>query len=126
MLSTWPQVGVWLREATESQLTGGGGGGQGAVLSNRFSVSGISDTPGYQERPENKTGAPEGRCGWAPSAPEPKGGESTGGRGGCWVVPTRLRVLGPVCGWSTGRHSSGRLDMLFRGKPVPSFKCGGP
>jgi hypothetical protein len=27
------------------------------------------------------------------------------------MIPTRVRVLGPVCGWSTGKPSDRRLDM---------------
>jgi hypothetical protein len=40
-LSTLPQVGIWLCEATDPTRWGGGGGGQGAVPDTRFSVSGI-------------------------------------------------------------------------------------
>ena len=36
MLSSWPWVGVWLCEATDTSSVGGG---QGAVLGNRFSLS---------------------------------------------------------------------------------------
>ena len=39
------------------------------------------------------------------------GGEDRGR--GCLMVPTRVRVLGPVHGWSAGRPSSGRLDAAF-------------
>jgi hypothetical protein len=46
-------VGVWLWEATESQLAVSG---QGAAQSNRFSVLGIPGTGGHLGRAENKTG----------------------------------------------------------------------
>ena len=51
---TCPGVGVWLWEATESQLAVIG---QGASLGNRFSVLGIPDMAGHHGRPENKVGA---------------------------------------------------------------------
>jgi hypothetical protein len=51
-----------------------------------------------------------GAPGVARAAPGPKEGERTN-KGERWVVPMGARVLGPVCGWSAGRPSSGRLDM---------------
>ena len=50
---TWPRVGVWLWEATESQLAVSG---QEASLGNRLSVLGIPDTAGHRGRAENKMG----------------------------------------------------------------------
>jgi hypothetical protein len=35
------------------------------------------------------------------------------GEKGCWLVPTQVTVLGPICGWSVGRPSSGRLDAAL-------------
>jgi hypothetical protein len=102
-LSTWPLVGVWLCEVTGPSLVGGG---QGAVLGTRFSASGIPDTSGHQGRAEHRMG---GSWGGAQSAPGPKGGEGRE-RGRHCMVPTRARILGPVCGWSAGRPSGGRLD----------------
>ena len=84
------------------------GGEQGAVLGNRFSALGIPDTTGHCGRAENRMGAP----GAAQSALGPKGGEGRE-RGRCCVVPTWVRVLGPVHGWSTGRPSGGRLDAAL-------------
>ena len=52
---------------------GAGGGGQEAVLGNRFSVLGIPDTAGHQGRAKNKCAPPRG--GVARSLPGPKGGE---------------------------------------------------
>lgn len=91
-LSTLPWVGVWLCEATGPSSAGGG---QGAVLGTRFSALGIPDTTGYQGSAENRMGA----LGAAQSALGPKGGEGRE-RGRCCVVPTWVRVLGPVHGWS--------------------------
>ena len=68
------------------------GGGQGAVLGNRFSVSGIPDTPGHSGRTEIKMGSP----GTALSATGLK--EEEGREGAHWVVPTRVRVFGLVHG----------------------------
>ena len=66
------------------------GGGQGAVLGNRFSDSGIPDTAGHCGRTENRMGT----LGVARSAPGPKGGQGKG-RAGSWVVPMWVKVLGP-------------------------------
>jgi hypothetical protein len=74
----------------------GEGGEQGAVLGNRFSVPGIPDTAGHHGRLEISHL-------W--SRREERAGER-----GSWVVPTWARVLGPVCGWSVGRPSGGKLD----------------
>jgi hypothetical protein len=66
-----------------------------------------------------------GAPGLAPSAPgrrEERAGEEVG----CWVVPTQARILGLVGGWSAGRPSGCRLKTALRGKPIPSFKHGGP
>ena len=63
-----PLVGVWLWEAIESQLKGGGRGwgetrgsprslGLTETRDNRFSVSGIPDTAGHGRRAENKMGS---------------------------------------------------------------------
>jgi hypothetical protein len=63
------------------------GGGQGAVLSTRFSVLGI-----YAEnrgRTENRMGAP-GQLGQSRGGREERAGEE-----GRWVVSTRTRVFGP-------------------------------
>jgi hypothetical protein len=98
MLSTQTQVDVWLCEATDPSSAGGG---QGAVLGNRFSASGIPGKDGHQGRAENRMGA----LGSAQSAPGQRE-ERAGGEGGFWVVPTMGRVLGPVHGWRTGRPSS--------------------
>ena len=101
MLSMRPQVGVWLWEATESQL----------------SREWTSDSPRYQvlslghpmldttEELRTNRGSPGGA---GQSAPGLKGGE---GRGrGCLMVPTRVRVLGLICDWSI-RRPGGRSDM---------------
>jgi hypothetical protein len=53
------------------------GGGQGAVLGTRFSVSGTLDTVGHHGRAENRMGA----LGAGQSAPGPKGGEGRGRKG---------------------------------------------
>ena len=74
MLSTQPWVGVWLSEATESQLSGWW---TGAVLGTRFSASGIPDTAGHLRRAENKMKA----LGMAQTALGWKGGEVGGGTG---------------------------------------------
>lgn len=99
-------MGVWLWKATDPAHRGG----QGAVLGNRFSVSGIPDTAGHHGRGENNMGAP-----WeAKLAPGPKGGEGRERGGAGWFpVPTKTRVLGPVSGWSTGRPCGWRLDVAL-------------
>jgi hypothetical protein len=48
-------------------------------------------------------------------SPGIKGRKGQGGGGGHWVVPTRARVLGSICGWSAGRLSSGWLDLRAQG-----------
>ena len=53
-LFTWPEVGIYLWEATESKLSVSG---QGAGLGNRFSILGIPDTTGHHGRAENKMGS---------------------------------------------------------------------
>jgi hypothetical protein len=82
MLSTQPQEGIWLWEATEPQL--GRKWTRGSLRSlgltetrdNRFSVSGIPDTAGA----ENKMGDP----GVTQSALGPKGGEGREKGGARW------------------------------------------
>ena len=76
---------------------------------NRFSVSDIPDTAECHGRAENKVRA----LGMAQSVPEPKGRREQGEKGGRWVVSTRVRVLGLVHGWSTGRPSGGRLEVAL-------------
>ena len=66
-----PRVGVWLWEATDPSLEGGG---QGAVLGTRFSALGIPDTSGHYGRAENRMGSP----GTAWSVLGQKGGEGRG------------------------------------------------
>ena len=88
-----PWVGVWLCEATDPSLAGGG---QGAVLGTRFPALGIPYTDGHLGKAENRIGA----LGL-------KGGE--GRERGRLMVPTQARVLCPVRGWSLGRPSD-RLD----------------
>ena len=66
MLSMRPQVGVWLREATEFQLAVGWTRGSLRALGvteardNRLSVSGIPDVTGHHGGAENKMGALRG------------------------------------------------------------------
>ena len=79
MLSTQPQVGVWLWEAMDPARGGWTRGGPRSLglteaRDNRFSVSvsSIPDTAGHRRRAENKVGALATT--W--SDPGPKGGES--------------------------------------------------
>jgi hypothetical protein len=88
------------------------GGGQGAVLplwaSRRPEITSSQSRAshaGYRGRAENKLGP----RGWLCQSLRAKGRKGQG-ENGHWVVPTQVRVLGPVRGWSTGRPSSGRLD----------------
>jgi hypothetical protein len=104
MLFNQPGVDVWLWEATDPAC----GGGQEAVLDHRFSVSDILDTTGHHGRAENKW-RPQGVGGQI----SPTEGRRGQGGGGHWVVPMWTRVLGPFCGWSTGRPSSGRFDATL-------------
>jgi hypothetical protein len=79
-LSTGPQVGVWLWEATGPQLSRGWTMGSPRSLSlaeardNRFSISGIPEATGHRRRAENKVGVPRA----AQSSLGPKGGEGMG------------------------------------------------
>jgi hypothetical protein len=73
---------------------------------NRFSVSGISDTTGHLRRAENKMGAPG-------AAQSRDRREEMAGREGVLGVFTSVRVLGLVPGWSSGRPSSRRLDVIL-------------
>ena len=101
-LSTLPWVGVWLCEATGPSSAGGG---QGAVLGTRFSALGIPDTTGHRGRAENRMGALEGGL-VSPGAEGRRGQKERG----LWMVPTRARVPGLVCGLRAGRPSGRRLD----------------
>jgi hypothetical protein len=38
------------------------------------------------------------------------------------MVPTRVRVLGQVCGWSTGWPFGRRIDMARQEKAYPIFQ----
>jgi hypothetical protein len=98
MLSTWPQMRVWLWEAMNSALRRWTRGsprslGLTEARDNRFLVSGIPDTAGHLGRAENKMGAPRGRS----AIPRAEGRRGQGERG-LWVVPMWARVLGPVHG----------------------------
>jgi hypothetical protein len=73
---------------------------------NRFSFLGIPDIAGYLGRAEKKMGVPWGSL----VIPGAEGKRGQGDRG-LWVVPTRVRVLGPVRGCSTGRPSLRRLNI---------------
>jgi hypothetical protein len=94
-----------LREATEPQLWGGGGvgvWGQGEVLGNRFSVSGIPDTAaGYHKRAENK---------WQLCHSWSRGW----GGGSGWFPCIRESLVQSVAG-----EQEGLPVWLLRGKPVP-------
>ena len=79
----------------------------GEARDNRFSVSDIPDATGHRRRAKNKVRGPRG--GSVSPGTERRGQ----GERGCWVVPLRARVLGPVHGWSAGRPSSRRLDVAF-------------
>ena len=81
------------------------GGGQGAVLGTRFSALGIPDTTGHRGRAENRMGALEGGL-VSPGAEGRRGQKERG----LWMVPTRARVPGLVCGLRAGRPSGRRLD----------------
>ena len=93
-------VGVCLWEATDPARRDG----QGAILGSRLSVLGIPDT--MEELRTN--GGPRGTL----VSPGAEGRRGHGERGH-WVVPTRVKVVGPVCGWSAGRPSGGRLDVAL-------------
>jgi hypothetical protein len=81
------------------------GGGQGAVLGTRFSALSIPDTTGHRGRAENRMGALEGGL-VSPGAEGRRGQKERG----LWMVPTRARVPGLVCGLRAGRPSGRRLD----------------
>jgi hypothetical protein len=66
-------------------------------------------------------GGPRGELGHPLGQREEREGGEGALDGSHWV-----RVLGPVCGWKTGKPPGGRLDQLLRGKPIPSFKQCGP
>jgi hypothetical protein len=97
-----------------TQSTGGWGGGQEAVqglwASWRPEITGSLSRA--SQMPLNT--AEELRTKWRPQGSlvihraEGRRGQEERGH---WVVPMRVRVLSPACGWSTGRHSGGRLLM---------------
>jgi hypothetical protein len=98
------------------------GGGQGAVLGNKFLVSGIPDTAGHCRRPENKMGAP----GSAWSSAGEGGGRREERSGREWAVGGSHAGKNPwSCLWLECRKALWQeVRDVVGGNPIPSFKHG--
>jgi hypothetical protein len=118
MLSMWPWKVSGCGKPLDPSLVGMGGG-QGAALglwaSRRPKITGSqswASHTGYRRRAENKWG-PQGSL----VSPRSEGRKGQWEREH-WVVPMRVRVLGPVCGWSPGRLSSGQEVRHCKAYPI--------
>ena len=94
------RVDVWLWEATGPQL---GRGWKGGSL--RQQVLSL----GHPTLDTTELLRTNGDSGGGSVSPGAEGRKEQGERGH-WVVPTQVRLLGLVHGWSIGRPSGGRLD----------------
>jgi hypothetical protein len=98
MLSTWPPVGVWLRDGPQL-------GGWWTWGSPRYQVLSLGHLMLDTTEELRTEWGPWGQLGQSRGQREERAGER-----GRWMIPTRVRVLGPVRSRSVGRPSSGRLD----------------